>query len=468
MAGEAGNKATLFRTGVPVLGGRFRLYVTPDGLEAYLKIEDEHQLLSTEDLQRLRQELQKLGIVHGILDPPEYSPHTIIVARGTPPIRGKDGCIEVLVDLERGPKEKDGKIDLRELNSIVCVRAGQAVARKIPPTPGESGMDVFGQPIPPTPGKEVNFKYGKGLEVSPDGSLLLAKTDGVLINEGGKFKIQPVYCINSDIDWDIGNIHFRGEKLTIRGDVKPGFLVEAWGDLEIHGRVENDVTIRVFGDLTILGPVQGEETIIDCEGDASLSIVEYATLSIGGNLSVKEYLLSAQCRVGGNLQVIKGVGKIVGGKYHVRESVVAQILGSSAHVNTLIKAGYDEFLQERLEELSGQIGMAEEILDKLTRALITATRLYKEGRLKKEKVTLLEKIRKKYKEVDRYLEELKQQKQHILETLESLKGAHVQVLKEIYPGVEIWITDKKFKIFRHLPGGIFYYQEKKILFKPKG
>ncbi len=452
--------------GVSILNGRFRLYVSQNGLEAYLKSENGDQILSSEDYQELQEELKKLGIVHGILKFPEYSHKVMIVARGTPPTPGEDGRIEILVDLKRGPKQEDKGVDLRELNSIVCVKAGQPVAEKILLSPGKPGVNVYGEPIPPPPSKEAVFKYGKGLQVSENGSLLLATTDGVLVNKAGRLEVLPVYKLEADIDWDIGNIHFYGKKLVIKGDIRPGFTVETQGDLEIRGRVENGVTLRVHGNLNILGPVQGENTVIKCKGNAYLSIVEYAKLIIGGDLIIKDYILHAQCIVGGNLKATEGVGKIVGGEYHVRESVVAQILGSSAYVPTIIKAGYDELLQERLEEIYIELAILEEMVIRLHKILDTGLRLYKEGKLNQEKLSILKKVKIKYEETKQYIRELEEQKAYIFQLEENSKKATVHVLKEVFPGVEIWIADDNFSVVSHFDKGVFFDRKNQILFRP--
>ncbi len=457
----------LFKNGVSVLGGRFRLYVTSDGLKAYLKPEPGvKKILTLRDIQKLQAELRKVGITYGVLDPPEYSEEVIVVARGEKAINGQDGYIEFLVDMTPGPREKNNKIDFKELNSVVCVKARQAVARKVLPTKGKDGRNVFGEVIKALPGKEIQFKYGPGLRVSSDGTLLIAEESGVLVNKNGRLKILPSYRINGDIDWDIGNIHFCGKKLTLTGDVKQGFLVECWGDLEIRGRVENNTTIQVYnGDLVILGLIQGKDTKISCEGNTTINVAEYATFSVGGNLIVENYVLNCKCRVGGVLKALKG--KIVGGEYHVRESIIAQTIGNYAHIRTIIKAGYDEFLQSRLEEINRQILLAKDIITKIEKTLNKALYLLKNKKLKREKIFLLFKIKEKYIEIKSYLNQIEDQKKQLEESLEELKTSFIQVINEIHPGVEVWIWNKKFEVDEILPPGSFYYKDGKVLFRPK-
>lgn len=452
------------KEGVSILDGRFWLRVTPDRLEAYLKSTGDLPIFSPEDKRRLRKELPKLGIVYGLLETPVYEDDRIVVARGTPPKPGKDAQLKLLVDMTRGPKEKEGRMDYREQNTIVCVRAGERIVQKIPPTSGTPGRDVFGKTIPTTPGKDTTFKYGKGLKVSSDGKFLIAERDGVLIKEGRRLQVLPSFILNGDVDWDVGNIHFCGEKLTINGDVKRGFLIEVKGDLEINGRVEDEVTIVVQGNLAISGLVQGENTVIQCEGEACLAIVEYALVSVRGNLCVSDYLLNSRCRVGGNLRLTR-TGKIIGGECLVRQSVVVGILGSSAQVNTLVKAGHDELLEKQLEEIRNKILLLQETVSKIAKILKKETYLRAQGLLDKKQENILKKIKESYRRAQKELMALEDEEKALLKKRETLKEAVVQVFQEVYPGVEIWIAGSKFLVIHHLENVIFYRKGKQVLYR---
>jgi len=458
-------KEKLIKEGVPVLDGRFWLRVTPDRLEAYLKSKDDAPIFSPEDQCRLREELSNLGVVYGVLEDPIHLSDRIIVAKGTPPKPGKDAYLKLLVDMSRGPKEKGGRIDFRELNTIVCVKAGDRVIQKVPPSPGEPGCNVFGETIPSNPGKDIDFKYGKGLKVSPDGQYLVAEIDGMLIREEAKLQVIPEFVLNSDVDWNVGNIHFSGKKLVINGAVKRGFLVEVKGDLEIHGPVEDEVTIEVEGDLSISGLVQGEDTRIKCKGNASVSIVENASLFVEGDLSISDYLLNSRCRVGGNLKATEGTGKIIGGKALVGKSIVVGSLGSNAYVNTLVRAGYDETVWQRLEELRSKMILLRETAQKMKKILKTEKRLKALGQLDDHKKQLLQKIKVSYQNIQKELNDLEEEEKALLERFDNLKEAVIQVFKEVHPGVEIWIADRKFLVVRSLSRVIFYCKGKQVLFR---
>ncbi|WP_456432750.1 flagellar assembly protein A, partial [Thermosulfuriphilus sp.] len=203
----------LLSEGIVILNGRYRLFVSSDALEAYLIKEGPGPELLWQDVPSVVQDLKNLGITYGLLqEPEEERGGKLVVALCKGPQRGQDARVEFIIDLSRGPLKEEGpdRVIYRELNTIVCVKAGQPVARKIPPGSGSPGMNVFGEPLAPFPGKDVHFVYGPGLEA--DELLLKAKHDGVFLLEGEKPVVSPVYVLDSDLDWSVGNIHFFGEK----------------------------------------------------------------------------------------------------------------------------------------------------------------------------------------------------------------------------------------------------------------
>ncbi len=461
---SADDVSKLIKEGVPILDGRFWLRVSPDRLEAYLKCAGEIPVLTPEDKRRLKEELPKQGIVYGLLEAPVYQEDRIVVARGTPPVPGKDAHIKLLVDLSRGPKEEGNRVDFREQNAIVCVRAGQKVIEKIPPTQGTPGHDVLGQTIPASPGKDIPLRAGPGLVLSSDGRYLIAEKDGVLFQDGSKYRIFPSFVLNADVDWDVGNIRFYGEKLTINGDVRRGFKIKCKGDLEINGRVEDEVKIEVKGELRISGVVQGERTRLKCLGNAYLSIVEYAHVEVNGHLSVSEYLLNAYTQVGKCLRLPKEA-KIIGGEYYVRESIVAGHIGSSAHVNTLVRAGFDKDIESQLQKIRAKKILLEEHIRKIGKILRSEKELRQKDLLDPKKEKLLRKLKISYSQFMAELLSLEEKEKNLSKLLKTLREAIVQVFDQVYPGTEIWIADQRFLVVRPLKSVIFYRKGPQIVYR---
>ncbi len=466
-ANETSQRQKLIKEGVPVLEGAFWLHITPDRLEAYLKPPTQNPpLLTPEEKILLRKELEKWGLVR-ILDTPKHQRDRIVVAEGTPPKAGQDASIRPLVAVSNSMPLSEERIDYRERNAIVCVQKGQRIAEKIPPTPGTPGMDVFGDVIPPVPGKDTSFKFGQGVKLSADGLYLEAEQDGVLLYENGRYSIKPSFVLNGNVDWDIGNIRFYGKKLTINGDVKRGFKIWCKGDLEINGSVEDEVTIEVQGDLHVGGLIKSEKTFIKSSGNACLSIVEYAHIIIGQHLCVSDYLLNTHCEVGGSLRMAHEA-KIVGGKYYVKGSIVVGSLGSSAHVKTVVRAGYDQSLHNTLEELQIKLSLAYENFDKIGKILRTEKELREKGLLDAKREAIFKRLKLHYRKLLLDITTLEEEQKALKRRLGLLREATVKAFEIVYPGTEIWITNRHFLVSRPLKDITFYCKGRQIVYRQNG
>src|SRR5437762_91037 len=77
-----------------------------------------------------------------------------------------------------------------------------------------------------------------GAAVTVQGRTLIAQHDGGVQRVGGKLTVSKLYEVDGNVDFKVGNVDFDG-RVTIKGDVLPGFNVKATGDVAITGMVEN-------------------------------------------------------------------------------------------------------------------------------------------------------------------------------------------------------------------------------------
>ena len=67
---------------------------------------------------------------------------------------------------------------------------------------------------------------------------MYAAIDGLVTKtEKEKLNVFPVYEVNGDVDYNIGNIDFVGT-VVIRGNILTGFRVKASGDIRVTGGIE--------------------------------------------------------------------------------------------------------------------------------------------------------------------------------------------------------------------------------------
>lgn len=184
----------------------------------------------------------------------------ILVAKSRPPVPGKDASIRFVISPEgkAKPRVSSGdKVDFREMETLVQVKAGEVLAVIEAATPGVPGSDIFGNPIPGMPGKDKAMSEGQNTKLSTDGLSLTAAKSGYLFRQGDTLGVGTTYVVEGDVDFNTGNIHFAGD-IEVRGGIGEGFTVEATGSILVMGEVDGASIISSNGNVTIQGGCFGK------------------------------------------------------------------------------------------------------------------------------------------------------------------------------------------------------------------
>ncbi len=288
-------------------------------------------------------ELNKKGIVacidefdlRDMLDHHVYE-QAVCVARAVPAQRGSNGSVIYKYEKKRvvQPKHDEfGVANYRELDTIVKIRKGDVIAEIIPPTPGEPGMNIFGEQIPPEDGKPAKFAVGKNSVISADGRYIIAACDGHIVWGVGCFNVEDTVVVFSDLDISVGNIDFFGD-VHVKGNVMEGFAIKAGKNIRIDGSVFSS-EIVAGGNVTVVGGVIN--STVKCEGNVSAGFCQTANINAKGTVESKEF---AFCEVFcyGELKA-KGNGTIVGGKITAMRDITAGTIGSEKYTRTIINIG---------------------------------------------------------------------------------------------------------------------------------
>ncbi|BCJ85023.1 flagellar assembly protein A [Effusibacillus dendaii] len=227
------------------------------------------------DLKELQvlEELKQLGVKFGVNYDEILSvcqsqePVKSVVARGVEPIPGLDGGFEFFQTKRKQQKDQftlSEKTDWKERFSLPTVHAGEVIGRPIPAKPGTPGKNVFGEVVPAPEVKEITILASEGTTLHGVDQKVVATSSGrVKVDERSNntlcFSILPQYVHNGNVNFQSGNIRFRGDVYII-GHVEDGMTVEAGGNLHIAGRVSNAI-VRTGGDAVITGSVVGSTII---------------------------------------------------------------------------------------------------------------------------------------------------------------------------------------------------------------
>ena len=315
--------------------------------------------------------LTKSGVQHGVREDrlaricaEPLCTEAIEVATGTPAEPGEDEEIEYLFSIfpdMRPLIKEDGRVDYREIKSFVSVAAGQVIVRKTPATPGKPGMTVRGEPIPAKDGTTVGITVGRNTELSADGCRLSATKTGILCMEGAVIHVIELFDVHGNVDFSVGNIKYRGDVL-VRGNVLPGFVIEAEGAVHIKGDVESARIVSRCGSVDVERGIFGKgDTFISAKTGITLSFAQEANLETEGPIAFDKFLLHCECTCR-SVHSKGGQGSIVGGHTMAERSVQVGYLGADPDVRTKVtlfdreKRSFDEKLKE-LGELEKKLSV---------------------------------------------------------------------------------------------------------------
>ncbi len=403
-------------------------------------------------LAELEQYVKGNGVVFGIHsnvlvdianNPSRYYYSQTVIATGNAPIDGIDGQIKFMYSMEEGERKplenEDGTVDYKEVIQLRNVTKGQLIAEQIPPTDGQPGKAVTGEVLYGKNGKAARFKVGKNVVLNPEQTAMYAAIDGMIAKtERDKVNVFPVYEVNGDVDYNIGNIDFVGT-VVIRGNVLTGFRVRAAGDIRVVGGVEgaeldSDGSIEITG-----GIVAGNKGQVKAGKNVKCTFIQDANVIAGEDILVSQSIMHSHVRAARSIICSGTKGLLVGGVAQAGERVAARTIGNTMSTATTIEVGVLPELRAELTELRAQVRSYAESLDKTDKALVLLDQLAAAGQLSADKMALRIKLNATKRQ---NLEEQSTFKERILEierTLEDTDRARVEALNVVYGGTKIVI-----------------------------
>lgn len=405
------------------------------------------------------------------------------IAHGKEPINGKDGKIKPLVESAQDrilkPKEReDGSVDMRDLGDIICVKVGDPLAKKIPPTEGIKGFSVTGTPLEPVPGENIELKVGEGTTLSPKNNDVLVSTKVGLprIIDNG-MEVDEIYQIKN-VDVSTGHIEFEGS-VIIDGDVCEGMKVVASGDITIGGFVES-AFLESGGDITIgsgiIGKKQDVEDMqlddiimsvnIKAKGSVFAKYCQYADISCK-KLRIENQMMHSIINVAESLWLgteDKANGKLIAGYISAGTTVHAGIVGATAGSTTIVT--FQNTLKEFDDKLA-QLDCAIEVESKKTTEMKNGINKLK--KLPKDKVNpeMMNKLVTTYKYHASKMGELLNEKELIDEEMNQyMTSVYIEATEKIYQGVQLFVGDFHEKTKREYGPSRMCYKERKVIIDP--
>ncbi len=295
---------------------------------------------------------------------------------------------------------------------------------------------------------------------------MYAALDGLVTKtEGNKLNVFPVYEINGDVDYNVGNIDFVGT-VVIRGNVLTGFKVKAAGDIRVVGGVEG-AELEAGGSVEITGGIIGyNKGLVHAEHNVKCSFIQEGNVDAGEDVLVSQSIMHSNIRAGREVICAGTKGLIVGGSIQAGEKVSARIVGNGMSTVTSIEVGVLPRLRNELNDLRKVIREQMDSLDKTKKALTLLDQLAAAGQLSPDKMSMRIKLTATQKSAMRLNDETKTRIFEIEKALEDTSRARVDILKMIYGGSKI-VIGRYTKFIKDPVSRIsFYYHDGDISMVP--
>lgn len=425
--------------------------VSEDRMAAYVQLMDP-DMAAAVTRAGVSEVLRANGVIFGLkedllasflMKPESYMTHPLLVARGTEAVHGEDGSIQLLFamdNVERKPLQReDGSVDFRELFSLNNAAKGQLIAERILPTKGTPGMTVAGETVPGRDGKDVRFKQGKNVVADAEHKRLYAVIDGLVTEtEKGKLNVFPVYEVNGDLDYRVGNIDFIGN-VVIRGNVLSGFKIKAAGDVRITGGVEG-AEIDASGSIDIAsGIFAANKGFVKAGVDIRSSFMQEANVSAGKDIIVSQSILHSNVRAGKSVVCKGSKGMIVGGNIQAGELIQARTIGNPMSTQTALEVGVAPELRSELQQLRSSVKAIADNVDKTDKALHLLDQLAAAGTLPPDKRELRTKLMSTKRTLSDELASAKDRIWEIESSLEDIDKARVEISGTVFSGTKVVI-----------------------------
>ena len=425
------------------IGLPFKIVVSPDGMEAYLSIQNLNKR-PTED--EVLKELWACKIRKGILRKEitkavdgTYEEDTVLIAVGKNAQNGRDGWYEYFfkTDVNRKPKLlPDGSVDYQDIEWYDAVKKGDKLAFYHKAEEGVDGYDVEGNILKSTRGKEQSILSGNGFQMDSDRCTYYAKIDGMVKLDGERLEDSEMLEVE-EINSSIGNIVFNGS-VHVRGNVGAGVTIKAGKDIIVDGFIEG-ATLEAAGEIVLRKGMNGSgKGRIKAGGSVTAKFLESADVYAGGMIHI-DYSMNSILYSEDIVEAKLRNGTIVGGVCTGVKGVSAQNIGTRAAVQTTIRAGSSTALMKLNNEIYRQLSSTNEeirILENVRREM--------EGKLNAEQLAeqpVYEKVQNALFTKGKEAEELVAKQDEVRARLLELSRAVVEAKGTVYDGVKVWLGE---------------------------
>ena len=438
-------------------------------IPSYKDIEDElmgRNIVAVRDKDEIEQELQQVNLEKPVL-------HRILVGKGKDPVNGYKEYYLPLLELQKkaGKLLEDGRIDFKEVGSIIEVSKSQEILQKIPEQKPEDGYDIFGDPAPAEIVEKNGYQLGKNIVPSDsDEMIYVSAIDGCLDVDNRKISVLPIAVIKGHVDYETGNIDFNGS-VHIMGSILPGFSVKAKGDIVVEKNVD-DAFLEADGDITVHLGIGGKgDCVILSGGSVHTKYIINAKVEAVDLIEAEDSIINSRVIANDAIHVTAKHGKIIGGETIARHEIKVNVAGSPQETITDLTTGRSLFVERELAVLRKDLEKSKAEVDETLKKIKNS---FSEEVFKnpKEFISILPPVKKKnclillkeLSEGNKGLKVMLQQREAIEEKYKLERDPTITINDKVYPGTVLSIKKSKRKIEKEMSNAKFFEDpEEKVI-----
>lgn len=296
--------------------------------------------------------------------------------------------------------------------------------------------------------KEVHLRGGPNVYWDSKLKGFRAKCAGRVSLRGQTLDIDQVYYVQN-VGNKSGNIKHNGS-LVVKEEVTNDYKIDVTGDIEIGGMVYA-CDIHCGGNLTTKEGIKGQLTKkVFVRGNLYTKCLQNANVESYGNIYANTEIYQSAIQTKGTVNCNEG--RVIGGEILATKGITIGEAWSKGNVKTILIAGIDKDLQQKMKTNCDEITEMKKIIKKLLaihRKLKANIRLLNPDQ--KEKMT---QINSKIKEAEEEITKLENQNQEISQKIRDNSVARINILKIVYPGVVLRICQSQYLIESTLGGPV--------------
>lgn len=343
----------------------FVLQISPNRMSASIMIfkNDDHDYTCNEIIKYLNDK----NIVYGIdleqidnIIKNECYYEDIIIAKGTPPVDGKDGYYEYAFNTNPETKPiilPDGSVDYNTLGKYELVYKDQLLATYHPLIEGKDGKNIMGETLKAYEPKDLKPLNLKNVDYDSSTLEYYSVIEGKVTLNNNLIAITPIFIVDGNLEAATGDVDFHGDVL-VKGNVFSNVTIKTTGNITINGHVEV-ATLIAGKDILLKNGMQGSGAgLIKCGGNIMAKFLEQTIVKASGNISTNA-ILNCETEAGGSITVSGTRGAILGGRASAVEKIEAYSIGNRANVSTKILIGLETDFKSAVNIINERISVAE-------------------------------------------------------------------------------------------------------------